>query len=566
MFFLGFIMIEKFLEIEVLISPNVFNKLKDINVDNLVRKIKEFKLYNDKFILLDSKFLDIFLNEDIETIIKKYKDFDFIHYYTGEKEEIKKEEKKVIINDTKIEEKLKETLKIENKKTDTEDKENRLERIKKIKESFNSRINWIAKDIESRIFIYDETDVSGKSTCTGSIDDFIEYFRSRYKKLKKFIERKAGRKGIPIENINKYRGMDDVFIVGIVSEVDWTKSGNLRVKLEDLTDEITVIFPKEKVGNELPDDILLDEVIGVIGKISQNKVMIAKEVIRPTLTKSKIRKAEEEVYLLCLSDIHVGSKEFLSKEFEKLIRFLNGQVNNSLEEKIVSKLKYICIAGDLVDGVGIYPGQEEDLYEIDIFNQYEEISCYLEQIPEHISIIISPGNHDIVRPAEPQPRLPDDIIKLFNRDNIYFVGNPCCLNIHGLDYLIYHGRSFDDLVSQVRTATYENPFTIMKELIKRRLLCPTYGGRCPIAPEHNDYLVIEKDIDILHTGHIHINGYGIYRGVALVNSGTFQTQTDFQKRMGINPTPAIAPILNLGKLGEEGHYIEWDRGIVEVRL
>ncbi|CAB3288371.1 DNA polymerase II small subunit [Methanocaldococcus lauensis] len=581
--------INKFLDLELLLSPTVYEKLKNFSeneINKLIEKIREFKKYNDSFILLDDNFLNIFLCEDLNEIIKKYKDFNFIFYYTGEEEKVdekvkekeskkdeKEEKEKFIEKEEVVESKLKElsskdTHKEEEKKERDIERIKRFETISKIRESVNSRIKWIAKDIEAKVEIYEDTDVSGKSTCTGTIDDFVKYFRDRYERLKSFIERKAQRKGYPLKDIAKMKGEKDVFVVGIVSDVDTSKNGDLIVRIEDTEDELTLILPKEKIENgRLPTDILLDEVIGAIGVVSRTgRVMYVDEIIRPAIPpKPKPKRIDEEIYMAFLSDIHVGSKEFLHKEFEKFIRFLNGDVDNELEERVVSRLKYICIAGDLVDGVGVYPGQEEDLYVVDIINQYEEIAMYLEQIPEHITLIISPGNHDAVRPAEPQPRLPDKITKLFNRDNIYFVGNPCTLNIHGFDTLLYHGRSFDDLVGQIRTATYENPVTIMKELIKRRLLCPTYGGRCPIAPEHKDYLVIDRDIDILHTGHIHINGYGIYRGIVMVNSGTFQEQTDFQKRMGISPTPAIVPIVNLSKIGERGHYLEWDRGILEVR-
>ncbi|ADG13131.1 DNA-directed DNA polymerase [Methanocaldococcus infernus ME] len=560
-------MINKFLEIEVLLSPEVYEELKKLSeerIEELIEKIREFKFYNRDFILLDKKFFEIFLYESLEDIIKKYKNFDFIYYYTGvtleteekpiKEEETKVEEKEEIKEETKEEtiEEVKEEIKEEHIKE--------LERVEKIRESFKGKIEFIAKDIETRISIYEDTDVSNKSTCEGKIDDFIRYFRDRFERLKKFIERRAGRKALPISKLENYKG-EEVFTVGMVYDVR-DRGDKVIVEIEDEEERVLAVIDKELYKKS--GEILLDEVIGFIGKF--NRYLYVKDIIRPSINKPYINKTKEELYMAFLSDIHVGSNEFLYKDFEKFIEFLNGNVKNSLEEKIVSRLKYICIAGDLVDGIGVYPGQEEDLYEIDIMKQYEEVAKYIEQIPEHIAIVISPGNHDAVRPAEPQPRLPKEIIKLFNRENIYFVGNPCTLNIHGLDTLLYHGRSFDDLVSQIPTASYENPFTIMKEVIKRRHLSPVYGGRCPITPEEKDYLVIERDIDILHTGHIHINGYGIYRNVALINSGTFQEQTDFQKRMGIKPTPSIVPILRLDRLGESNHYIEWDRGIVEVKI
>ena len=602
-------MINDFLNIEVLLSPSSYNRIKKISEnerDNLINKIKEFKDINNKFILLDAHFLDIFLNHGLDEIKKNYGDFDFLAYYSPDanletdnlnkfknnteeeidasaknqifevesKSESKPEPKKEIkhqmpanIDEDKIEEILKSQSE-ESERLDIleKEREKRLTEIKSIRNSINKRINYISKDIEAKIKVYDEWDISGKSTCEGTIDDFVKYFRDRYIKIKAMIERKVSRKAYPLNKVYKLKKESDVFVVGIVSDVSSTKKGHKRVEIEDENTSFTVIMMKDKIASgDLPDDILLDEVVGFSGFIPDSgNVMFANECIRPDITPKKPRSIDEKIYTAFLSDIHVGSYEFLEKSFRKFIEFLNGNVNSGLEEKIASRLKYISIAGDLVDGVGIYPGQEYDLYDVDIISQYKEIATYFEQIPEHIHIIISPGNHDALRPAEPQPIFPERILKLFDGlDNITFLSNPGFANIHGLDFLLYHGRSFDDVIGQISTAKYTEPTSIMKELLKRRHLCPTYGGRCPIAPEHEDYLVIHNEPDIFHTGHIHINGHGLYKGTVMVNSGTFQEQTDFQKKMGIHPTPARIPILDLSKT--DSQYIEWNNGKIEVK-
>jgi DNA polymerase II small subunit len=40
----------------------------------------------------------------------------------------------------------------------------------------------------------------------------------------------------------------------------------------------------------------------------------------------------------------------------------------------------------------------------------------------------------------------------------------------------------------------------------------------------------------------------MYRGTLLINSGTWQRQTDFQRRVGLTPTPGIVPIVDLQNL------------------
>ena len=262
--------ISKFLDVEALLSPTVYEKLKDFEkekLDNLIQKIREFKKYNDKFILLDEKFLEIFLQKNLDEIINEYKGYNFILYYTGEepeevKEEIKKEieekiefikreEKEQFVkkSDEDVEEKLKQLISKEEKKEDFDaERAKRYENITKIRESVSSRIKWIAKDIDAIIEIYDDSDVSGKSTCTGTIEDFVKYFRDRFERLKVFIERKAQRKRYPLKDIKKMKGQKDAFVVGIVSDVDTAKNGNLIVRIEDIEDELTLILPKSRGG------------------------------------------------------------------------------------------------------------------------------------------------------------------------------------------------------------------------------------------------------------------------------------------------------------------------------
>ncbi|MBI2446177.1 hypothetical protein HYV43_07355 [Candidatus Micrarchaeota archaeon] len=82
------------------------------------------------------------------------------------------------------------------------------------------------------------------------------------------------------------------------------------------------------------------------------------------------------------------------------------------------------------------------------------------------------------------------------------------------------------------------------ELMKRRHLAPTYGDK-PLVPEHRDYMVVSEPPDIFHFGHVHKNGYADYRGTFVVNSGTWQDTTDFQKRIGHVPSPCQFPVYNV---------------------
>jgi len=111
--------------------------------------------------------------------------------------------------------------------------------------------------------------------------------------------------------------------------------------------------------------------------------------------------------------------------------------------------------------------------------------------------------------------------------------------------LLYHGRSLDDIISTVPDIDNGHPEKAMKLLLQSRHLAPVYGGKTPLSPENRDSLVIEHVPDIFHAGHVHVLGYTNYRGVLILNSGGWQEQTDYMRRLGLVPTPGKVPVVNL---------------------
>ncbi|HIH73600.1 MAG TPA: DNA polymerase II small subunit, partial [Thermococcaceae archaeon] len=253
-----------------------------------------------------------------------------------------------------------------------------------------------------------------------------------------------------------------------------------------------------------------------------------------------------KVYAVLISDIHVGSNKFCEKAFMKFLEWLNGNVNTKAEEEIVSRIKYMIIAGDVVDGIGIYPGQYNELSIPDIFDQYEALANLLSNVPEHITMFIGPGNHDAARTALPQPEFYREYAKpIYDLKNAVIISNPAVIDLHGREFLIAHGRGIEDVVSYVPNMSHHEPVKPMVELLKLRHLAPTFGGKVPIAPDSEDLLVIESVPDVVQMGHVHVLDYQIYRGVFLINSATWQGQTEFQKMVNIVPTPARVPIIDV---------------------
>lgn len=392
----------------------------------------------------------------------------------------------------------------------------------------------IASEYSGKVKILHHFDVTGKSRTTGSVGDFLTYFQNRFKRLSKIL-RSSGANAFTIseaktpENINK-----EVEIISLIYDIKETKNGNILLEIEDLETRFRAVIPKNSKAFLNAKSLVRDEVVLLKGRITEN-FLIVNDITFPDIPITKEKKIiEEDIAAAYISDIHVGSKHFLNNHFLKFIEWLKRG------EGLASKVKYLFFAGDIVDGIGIYPSQEKDLTIRDIFKQYEEFSNYLEMLPDYIEVIISPGNHDIVRRAEPMPAIDKSLI----RRDCYLIGNPSYVEIDGIKHLIYHGTSIDMMIASIPYLSYNAPEKVGKEFLRKRHLSPIYGGNL-IVPEHVDYLLIEEIPDVLHCGHVHKHGYLNYRNVHIIISGTFQDRTQFQIEQGHIPTPGIVGFLEL---------------------
>lgn len=390
------------------------------------------------------------------------------------------------------------------------------------------------------------------------VEDFVQHFTQRFNILEKILHvRPELQNSISISRVLKKQEREPVCIIGMVMDKVESKNGNLMLTVEDKTGFIKVLISKSKPELfEQARDIVFDEVIGIDG-VCGNRIVFVNNIFWPDVPFNKeLKKTEEEVYAVFLSDIHVGSTYFLHKEFGRFLKWISGQSGNESQKAIVDKIQYVVIAGDIIDGVGIYPGQDKELSIQDIYQQYEECARLLQKIPSHIHVIVCAGNHDALRLSEPQPPLDKDFAKsIYALPNVTVVSNPSLVTLHahdpsgGVDVMLYHGYSFDYYVANVDSIRnkggYRRADLIMKFLLKRRHLAPTLNSALRIPDTQTDPLAITKIPDILVTGHIHYSLVGNYRNITLISGSCWQSATDFQRKMGHTPEPGRAPVINL---------------------
>ena len=381
----------------------------------------------------------------------------------------------------------------------------------------------------------------GTSGCVNGTADYLHYFRDRYSRLGNMIRNRCS--VMPMEGLTRnprYR-QEECTVIGMVTEVKTTTNGHRIAEIEDSTTNLSVLFRKDRPVFPDAERLIHDEVIGVKGKLSSDgKLFFADTLYRPDIRiDNKPFKSEQPGKACFISDVHVGSDTFLGDCWHRFADWLHD-----------SDISYLLIAGDLVDGIGIYPGQESELTIKNIYEQYDAFGEMMADLPSRIQIIVSPGNHDVVRGAEPQPVIPELFTKKFPK-NVIQVENPGLVNLQGVRVLMYHGRSIDDMIGLIPGASYDQSGVMMQEMLQRRHLAPAYGRRTPIAAGKTDRLIIDPLPEILHTGHVHIRGIMTYRGVLGINAGTWQSQTKFQKQMNVNPTPAQAVVVDLQTLEPE---------------
>lgn len=380
--------------------------------------------------------------------------------------------------------------------------------------------------------------ISGRTgTCrpVGRVEDYIPYFHDRYTHLSGMIKGRCN--SVPIEALkrnSRYR-QEEFAVCGMVMDVRSTNKGHRLVEIEDPTGSVSVLFNKDRSDFTEAERIVPDEVIGVRGSLSQEgNLIFADQIFRPDIPFSYVPYTSDHPgAAVLISDIHIGSDTFLEDAWNRFANWLCD-----------SEVSYLLVAGDLVDGIGIYPDQEKELVIANIYEQYDILGKMFADLPSRLKIILAPGNHDVVRGAEPQPVIPEKFRNHYP-DNCIFVENPAVVNLQGVRVMMYHGRSFDDLIGLMPGASYEKAYDIIPEMLKRRHLAPCYGKRTPIAADITDRLIIDPIPEVVHTGHVHIYGISRYRNVLGINSGTWQSQTAFQKQMNIQPTPAVAIALDL---------------------
>jgi DNA polymerase II small subunit len=529
-------LVEVFLNKGFLLSPDVLESINEFDEEFL-------NLFLNK---INSKEKLVVLNKDLFSIVKSSKNFLKINWVEFEKSRALLEKGKngkvysTFVSLMSGSSNIKESLDIN-------------------EENFNDEESGLVYSEDGKGFNVIVLNSYNLDPKKWEIKDFVDHYRNKYNSLKDIIQKRLDFSNVL--SINKLRNKttkDKASIIGLVSDKTITSNDNVMVTLEDLTGEIKVLVNKDKLElYSIARNLVFDEVVGVSGVVGNN-IVFANNIVFPDIPLNKeFKKTRDEVYAAFISDLHVGSKLFLKKDFQKFIDWVNCKSGNSQQKEIAKKLGYIFVLGDICDGVGIYPKQDSELEIKDIKKQYDEVAEYLSQIRQDIKIIMCPGNHDALRLSEPQPPLNKNSAEsLYKLKNIIFVSNPAFVNIHssvdfpGFDVLMYHGASFHYYIDNVDNLRLnnarDNPSLVLKFLLQKRHLAPSHGSSLYVPYSKDDPLVIKKIPDFFVAGEMHrCDVIQNFNNITLINCSCWQSKTDYQEKTGNNPDPSRVPVVNL---------------------
>src|SRR6267378_2468564 len=93
-------------------------------------------------------------------------------------------------------------------------------------------------------FVLTLKDITGHSTCEGTLADFGRYFRHRFVTISRLLRSRPELSGA-MEMSRAKKLTRDTAIIGMVTEARTTKNGHRILEIEDETDSVSVLLPAD---------------------------------------------------------------------------------------------------------------------------------------------------------------------------------------------------------------------------------------------------------------------------------------------------------------------------------
>jgi DNA polymerase II small subunit len=242
-----------------------------------------------------------------------------------------------------------------------------------------------------------------------NVDDFVNYFNSRYNKIKKLLSKRLDLTNLI--SINKLTQRTKSFsIIALVREKN---ENNKYMIVEDMTGELQVFFSDPQFNEIIPDDV-----VGLRCEKKDSKYMVTGVVWPDIPLKRNISCIDKELYALFISGVDTKHPNFKKESYKNFIEWVNA----------TNDLGYIFLT---------------DVKDSRIFND----------LPQTSSILCCFDETNI--------SVPSNVIKL---------SNPCLVKIHEKIKVLITSGNF--LKEYEKIFKINEPGNIIVNLLKRRHLSP----------------------------------------------------------------------------------------------
>ncbi len=183
-----------------------------------------------------------------------------------------------------------------------------------------------AKDIKANINILEDS--TGKLSSNGTLEEYLEYFQDRFKRIERLLRQRIDVKAAtPILEALKSPAKTKLKIICMITEKRESKN-QMILSVEDLQGSTTVLVP-QKAPEEVRKKALLllqDQVVCLAVIKTRSNLFIAEDIIFPEIGRKTQQRAQEPVYAVLTSDLHIGSTKFQKEAFKRFILWLKGNM------------------------------------------------------------------------------------------------------------------------------------------------------------------------------------------------------------------------------------------------
>src|SRR5437899_9452564 len=173
---------------------------------------------------------------------------------------------------------------------------------------------------DSHVILFDPTK---KVTSAEGIVGFTTLFLDRYSKLLKIMMARSQSKRLTsIADVASGKFGNETFIAGLLMDRRIDRDVT-KLVIDDPTGSIEVlVFSKEL--QEIANSLLMDQFLMASIANAKSGGFITRELLVPDIPEHVTNHSKVETYAVLISDLHVGSKYFMEKEFAEFVSWLSS--------------------------------------------------------------------------------------------------------------------------------------------------------------------------------------------------------------------------------------------------